>query len=309
MDKYLNIYYDSNGVKIFRYHFPSLSALVDYLRTAPICIESFPGNLYSEQPNREGKTYRGESLADTLDHLTTGYLDTYAKYRENSHVDQIRIDVPIDYTRVRETRSYVGNRVDVQAFVEGNPKCMIRKQRIEPKKNITIHFELSHRSIVKEPVLFNKGMCAMLIIKALEQNNFNVNLNCYLLVGENNIKASDKKCDHDREILYFSINLKDLDLPLDELKCIGPMMRIEFYRRAIFRLMETTPLHRKWNIGYGYELPDAEKENIIKPGIDDITFNYSLTKELGGVSLEKDLETSIDYLGLQDFISLRKRLK
>lgn len=309
MNKYLNIYYDSTGAKVFRYHFPSLIALVDYLKTAPVYKESFPYELYSEIENKPGRKTRGESLEVTLEKLISGYTEDLKKYRENSCINQIHIDIPIDYTRVRSSRSYVGSRVDMQPFIEGNPQCMIKKQRTVPKNNITVNYELSHKSITEPDILRNNGMCAMLIIKALEQNNFNVNLNCYLMVREKDIQKSDKKCDHDREIFYFSINLKDYDLPLDERKCIGPMMRIEFYRRAIFRLMETTPLHRKWSIAYGYEMKDEEKAIIFKPGIDDITFNYSLIERLSGSNLEDDLETTINYLGIQDLVSLRKRLK
>ncbi len=303
MNKYLNVYFDSEGNKVFRYHVPSLSSLVGYLKETPVCRESF-SRICSEESSAESQTDYGESLEETLNHLISGYADTYAEYRQKCHIDSLRVDTPIDYTRARTVHSYVGNRVDIQAFVDGRPRNMIKKERIAPKNQINFNYDLSFKAIVTDQIIMNRGMIAMTIIKALEQSNFNVNLNCFVLVHE---KVAEEK--HQREILYLTINLKDMDLPLNELKCVGPMMRIEFYRRCIFRLIETTPVDRVWNIGYGWSFRDDERDKILKPGIDDITFGNPLTMGIEGKDFNEDLERTIDYLNLGDLITLRKRLK
>lgn len=314
MTKYLNTYYDQNGNPIFHYHFPSLSSLIDYLKTAPIYKASFY-RLFSEELNkRDDRNDRGEPFDITLEHMISGYRETYSEYREKSQVDRIKIDVPTDFTRVKNVRSYVGSRVDVQAYANGIERCMIKPVRRAPKKQITVNYELSYKGSITREQVMNRGMIAMLIVKALEQSNFNVDLNCYVLLQEELVKDEKqgklfKEEKTKKEIFYMTINLKELNLPLNELKCIGPMMRIEFLKRCIFRLIETTPLDRVWNNYYGHEVPEQERDRIIKAGLDDITFASPYKMNIKGKDLEEDLQNSIDYLNLNNIISLRKRLK
>lgn len=316
MNNYLHIYKDEFGNKVFRYHFPSITSLVEYLRTAPVNYKNFT-RLASETPdNSRSNIHRGESLEDTLNHLIYGYSDTYSEYREKSRIDRIHIETPMDYSRVRAVRSYVGSRVDIEAYVNGLEKNMLRPVRAVSKNIITFNYDLGNKGYVPENQIINRGMIAMLIIKALEQNNFSVNLNSYILHKN---RQYDKEGREERyiayeegelEVLYVTLNLKDADLPLNEAKCVGPFMRPEFQRRGISRLTETTPgLNKYWYTNrYGYLLPEKERDLVFKTRPGDITFGNTVEMGIKGEDLEKDLESAIKYLHLDDIITLKKRL-
>lgn len=319
MTNYLRIYNNEFGNKIFRYHFPSITALVEYLRTAPVNREIFTRLASEVIETEEEKQHSygleskrhgfGEPLEDTLNHLIYGYSDTYSEYRAKSNVDRIHIETPIDYTRVKSVRSYVGNRVDINAYVNGIAKNMLKPVRTVPKTHITVNYNLAYPGVMTEAQITNCGMIAMILIKALEQNNFSVNLNSYVL-QHNTFKDDRNKIDKSKpwEILYVTINLKDFDMPLNESKCIGPFMRVEFKTRAIFRLIETTALDKTWNENYGYIVKDDERDRIIKVRPGDITFDNPKEMGIKGNDLEADLEATINYLNLGDIITLRKRL-
>ena len=181
MSKYFRIYTDIDGTTVYRYHFPSLVELVEYLRTTEVCHESFP-RIHSEEKDKPNKPFRGEPLEDTLNHLIYGYNQTYQEYCEQSKIGEIKIIKEIDYSRVRPVRSYSGSRVDVNAYLNGSDKCMLRAVRSVPKQFKNINYDLSYKASAKPSQIVNRGMICMLLIKALEQNNISVNLNCFNLL-------------------------------------------------------------------------------------------------------------------------------
>ncbi len=304
MDKYFRVYKDIDGSTIFRYHFPSLIELVEYLKTAEPHREIFP-TLYSELPDDPHEHFRGESLEDTLNHLIYGYDQTYEKYREKSKMGEIEIIQKSDFGRMKSVRGYSGSRVDINAYLNGEEKCMLRAVRGAPKQFKTINYDLSHKAHSSESEIFNRGAICMLLINAIEKNNISVNLNCFHLL-EQKLKSKDGK----REIIYITINLKDVDMALNEPMCVGPFSRVEFLRRVIFRLVETTPVSPDWRISHGYLLKDhKEIERIIGAQPGDLTFHELGSMGIKGEDFITDFETVIKYFELEDVVKLRKTLK
>ncbi|MDE5630617.1 MAG: hypothetical protein K2G03_05555 [Bacilli bacterium] len=304
MDKYFQIYKDIDDTTIFRYHFPSIIDLVNYVRTAKPRRDIFP-TLYSEKKDAPGKPFYGESLEDTLNHLIYGYDQTYAEYCRKSNIGEIEIAQEIDYGRVRPIKGYSGTRVDINAYLNGEDKCMLRTIRNVPKQFKTINYDLSYKSTAEESQVINRGMICMLLVNALEQNNISVNLNCFHLLNQVIDEKSGK-----REIIYVTINLKNVDRALNEPMCMGPFNRIEFLRRVIFRLVETTPVHPAWTISHGYLINNLDEINrLIGAGPDDITFHDIEAMGIKGKDLSTDFESVIKHLGLEDAVSLRKILK
>lgn len=320
MDKYFRIYKDIDGSTVFRYHFPSLVSLVEYLKTAEPNREVFT-TLFSELPDERGKNFRGESLEDTLNHLIYGYNQTYEEYLEKSKMREIEIFSEIDYGRVKPIRGYSGSRVDINAYLNGEDKCMLRAVRSVPKQFKTINYDLSYKASITESQIFNRGAICMLIISALEQNNISVNLNCFNLLEQvinqdetkryaQPVKKKEILVPKKKEILYVTVNLKDVDETLNEPMCIGPFNRKEFLRRVIFRLLEVSPVDKAWRVGHGYVIKDVKEiERIIEASPDDLTFHDPDQMGIKGDDLAEDFEAVVDYFKLEDVIKLRKTLK
>lgn len=304
MDYHYSKYKNEDGSTIFRYHFPSLVDFVEYLRTAPTNRETFY-TLYSEEVDKPGKHFRGEPFQDTLDHLIYGYNKQYEEFCEKCNMDSIEIDQLIDYSRVRPKRGFAGSRVDINAYVNGLDKCMLRPTRTAPRKFININYDLSYRASAKESAIVNRGMSCLLLINALEQNNYSVDLNSFVLLQQ--VINDETK---EREIVYGTINLKDINSTLNEAKCIGPFMRIEFIRRCVHRLVETTPVHPSWQISHGYVIKSTDEiKKIIGAGEGDLLFEEPEKMQIEGEDLTDDFEAVIRHLNLEDVVRLRKRLK
>lgn len=299
MNKFLKVYQDESGSKVFKYTFPSISSLVQYLKDAPVNMRVFGGYICSEIDTEP--EFRGEPLKDTLEHLIYGYNQDYREYREISKVNDIRFTQSFGEIPPRSIRSYVGSRVDIPAYVYGSPKNMRRIVRVGQKRIINFYFQLSYPAGTKEEEIINRGIIAMQLIKALENVGYSINL-----IG---FELDTESYGGNREIFYVTINLKDVDLTLNESKCIGPFMRKEFLRRVLFRLLETTDVSECWSMSYGSALPVTQARNIIYFGDDDIVFGSP--KELGirGEDIFDDFSATINNLNLNDEISLKKRLK
>lgn len=299
MNKYLKIYRDSLGRKVFKYSFPSITSLVQYLKDTPVNMKVFGGYICSEIDTEP--EFRGEPLKDTLEHLIYGYNQDYKHYREISKVSDIRFSQGIGEIPPRSIRSYVGSRVDIPSYVYGSPRNMRRVVRVGQKKIINFYFQLSYPAGTKETEIINRGIIAMQLIKALENVGYSINL-----IG---FELDSESLRDDKEIFYVTINLKDADLTLNESKCIGPFMRKEFLRRILFRLLETADVSDYWSVSYGSTLPVKEAVGIMNLRDEDIIFGSP--KELGikGSDIYTDFETTIDKLKLNNEITLRKRLK
>ncbi len=299
MNKYLKIYRDSLDRKVFKYTFPSITSLVQYLKDTPINMKVFGGYICSEIDTEP--EFRGEPLKDTLEHLIYGYNQDYKHYREISKVSDIKFNQGIGEIPPRSIKSYVGSRVDIPAYVYGSPRNMRRVVRVGQKKIINFYFQLSYPAGTKENEIINRGIIAMQLIKALENVGYSINL-----IG---FELDTESLRDDKEIFYVTINLKDVDLTLNESKCIGPFMRKEFLRRIMFRLLETADVSDYWSVSYGSTLPVKEAVDIMNLRDEDIVFGTP--KELGikGSDIYTDFEATIDKLKLNDEITLRKRLK
>lgn len=299
MSSYLKVYRDDLGRKVFKYTFPSISSLVQYLKDTPVNMGVFGGYICSEIDTEP--EFRGEPLRDTLEHLIYGYNQDYRYFREISKVSDIRFSQEIGEIPARSIRSYVGSRVDIPAYVYGSPRNMRRVVRVGQKKIINFYFQLSYPAGTKEEEIVNRGIIAMQLIKALENVGYSINL-----IG---FELDTESLRDDREIFYVTINLKDVDLTLNESKCIGPFMRKEFLRRVLFRLLETADVSDYWAVSYGSTLPIKDARNIMNFKDDDIVFGSP--KELGikGSDIYTDFTSTIDHLKLNNEITLRKRLK
>lgn len=298
MNNYLKVYRDSNGHKVLKYTFPSITSLVQYLKDTPVNMRVFGGYICSEIDTEP--EFRGEPLKDTLEHLIYGYNQDYQHYREISNVSDIRFSQDIGQIPPRSIRSYVGSRVDIPAYVYGSPRNMRRVVRVGQRKIINFYFQLSYPAGTKEEEIINRGIIAMQLIKALENVGYSINL-----IG---FELDQESYRDEKEIFYVTINLKDADLTLNESKCIGPFMRKEFLRRVLFRLLETADVSEYWSVSYGSTLPLREARGIMNFSDDDIVFGSP--KELGikGNDIYTDLESTIDTLKLNNEITLKKRL-
>lgn len=326
MRDYLNIYEDKEGYRHFDYYFPSLSSFVKYTREAPINEKIF--TRFKRASESTLLAYGSDTLEETFDHLISGYHNQYPEYRRISQIKNISFYRPIEEINETTVLSYDGGYVDINAYLAGDAKCMRKTVYQETRSFINFYIQLLFSSDVTEKENIHRGIIALEIIRALEQSGVSVNI-----IG---IAGLVTQNDNYREEMMLKINLKSSNMPFNESKCIGPLTRIEFPRRAIMRLVETTPFDfsladdLRLTYGRAKEFDDLKPILPLKQG--DIYLGnprylgirpgYTIEKKerfkksseakryiIRGEDIYKDFETTLECLQLENVIKLKKRLK
>lgn len=309
MNNYLNVYDDESGNKVFHYEFPSLYALVRYLKTSEVNRAVFGLSPASESNRGPDKILYGEPLEDALEHTINGYHHEYSSLKELCKFDNLVFNIDTEAQRNRTYKSYIGSRVDVPAYVNGSPKNMRRLKRYDERKIIDFYFSLSYGFHITENQIINRGIIAIHLIKSLEEMGYCVNLKAFELDTE---FLSQNRSDENRnkkEVFYVVIHLKDFEVPLNESKCVAPFIRKEFLRRIMFRLLEVTPVSKCWGQSYGR--PEKEEDIRKRFNLKENDIYFGTPEELGikGEDLATDYQTVINKFGLSDSMAVTKRLK
>ncbi len=322
----LKIYEDKEGHRHFDYYFPSISSFVKYTREAPINDKIF--TRFKRASESTLLAYGTDTLEETFDHLINGYHTQYPEYRRMSQIKNISFYRPIEEINETTVLSYDGGYVDINAYLAGEAKCMRKTVYQETRSFINFYIQLLLSSDVTEKENINRGIIALEIIRELELSGVSVNI-----IG---IAGLEAKNDDYIEEMLVKIILKSANMPFNESKCIGPLTRVEFPRRAIMRLIEATPFdmkvakHLQSSYGRAKEFDEIKPTLPLKKGdiylgnprLLGIRPGYTIERKdrfkkesepmrymIHGKDIYEDFETTLECLKLKDVIKLKKRLK
>lgn len=273
--------------------FQNLSDLHAYLKTDP----EINSSVFSKKVSEEATVERaGVPYEQALKYVVSGYAENYDKYL--SIKKQIDKSVPIFVDRREPVKSVAGSRPNIVNFIAGVPNNMYKLQRKEENKFITIHFNLGYPHYTTQEQVRNRGILSLNLIKLLELNGYKVKLNTFFLIYEGN------------EIMYIKVNLKRHGELISERKCYYPMCSKEFFRRVIFRVMETMPVKNLgWSNGYGGNVDEDLIRSSLGIPDTDIVVNSPAYMGVLGFSIEEDAEKFIEKTELTEFLNTKKLKK
>ena len=84
------------------------------------------------------------------------------------------------------------------------------------------------------------------------------------------------------------------------------MCNIEFLRRILFRILETTDVKNDWEDGYGRTCSYKFTQKVLNISKDDILFPQPIEMGIRGKDLNEDFINAIDYLNLKEKLDIEK---
>lgn len=278
--------YIEDNLTWYTKHFSSLNELAMYLEANPQVNE----HIFPRQHSiTQSKDFAGEPYEKALEYLKSGYTKDYDKFLKMiKSLDTNLCQNKSNYVR---TESPYGSIPNVRAFLESNPKCMIRVVKKEQPKFVTIYFNLSYPAYTQEEEVLNRGLITIQLINLLEKNGYNVCFKVFSLCMEND------------EVSFIDIILKKNSERLDTFKCYYPLCCREFLRRILFRAMESQSFKLLgWGYGYGMPCNIEKTKQLLNINNNAIVIGSPDEMDINGNNIFVDTNHALKKLGLKKYL-------
>ena len=100
--------------------------------------------------------------------------------------------------------------------------------------------------------VFNRALIITNLIRALERNGYNVDVNSFMIAEE------------DDEIIQAVFEIKQHGQRTNYQTLYKSLVDVEFFRRLCFRLMEISDVKNYWPSGYGRTSGEKKVRNLLK---------------------------------------------
>lgn len=181
-----------------------------------------------------------------------------------------------------------GGHLNNALYCIGAPRCYEVEERIIVPKYITAHVNLLVSSDTTDSQIYNRAIIIVNILSALEKYGYTVELDTFA-----QMKTS-------KEIVQIFIELKNYTSGLNLSDLYKILFDKTFFRRIIFRILETLPLKDEvWQKYYG---EPSEDFLDLKEG--DLYFSHPNGMGIKGENLYDDFVTVINNLNLNDIIDI-----
>ena len=278
-----------NKYKLFIARFNSIRELYDYLKANPSINRYAFETLESEADNEDyyGKPYK-EAVEDLIKPEESDY-DEFLKLQKS-----INNAVKGDAHEYKKIRTYTGGQLNIPAYTAGDPLCFDSKVRIKKPKFIKMYVLISYNSRTSRSQVLNRAIIIANLVKALENAGYSVDLETFELSFLED------------EIEYTGIKIKNHGEKMKTSSLYKILCHIEFFRRIIFRVLETLDFENYWAAGYGYKCDEEFTRELLKIGKNDIFINQPIPMGIKGRDLAEDFESMINYLSLNDKIDVER---
>ena len=269
--------------------FRNLYNLYDYLKSDPEVNGIVFRNLQSEEnpESQSGKPYK-EALEDLI------------KPGDKKYSEFLRLDKSISGATKGNSRSYEtvmsvqGGYLNVPAYIAGDPLCYESIEPIKKSKFIKMNVLISYNGLTQPSQVTNRAIIIANLIKALESYGYSVDLNAFELSTVFN------------EIECITVNIKNHGEAMKMTDLYKVLCNIEFFRRLLFRVIETLDVKECWSQGYGHKCSKEFTKEFFNMGENDLYLDQPSKMGIRGYSLADDFESVVDYLNLRDKIDVEK---
>ena len=279
---------DDEEYKLYLARFNNLYELYDYLRSDPRINTKVFKELSSikKDSNFSGKPYE-EAVLDLVRFTDEDY-EQFIKIQEYISA---REDITCTY---KKYLTPTHGKLITPLYSAGKLNCYETTRRVKKSKFINVYISLAYSSLTKKEQVLHRAIIIANILKALENANYNINLNTFELSYLKN------------EIVYIPVQLKAYGEKLDLQSLYKVLMNVEFKRRILFRIIETLDVTNKWGCGYGYVCKKNFICKFLNLDNEDIYFEPPIDMGILGEDLTTDFENAIKHLGLEEVIDIEK---
>lgn len=298
---------DGKTYRVHGFHFRGLQDLYTFLKKNPrINLDTFAArgiyasSAYDHKPELTiasvaGPTsFAGVPYEQAVENLI---IDNDPGYQEYLKI-QKELHLKDEYVhKYNKMKTIAGGAVDPVAYTTGSPKIYTASRLAKKTRFITISTQVSYNCRTTKEQVFNRALIITNLIKALETNGYNVDINSFMLAKESDeiIKAVFEIKRHGERVNYQAL--------------YKTLVNVEFFRRLCFRLMEVSDVENFWVDGYGLPVDKDLAKKLLRLGKDDIYFDQPRDMKIRGDNIEDDFENAIKCLNLQNVIDINKEKK
>ena len=263
--------------------FNNLYELYDYLKSNPYINRE----IFRELASRKGPTnFAGMPYEQALEDLIN--LEDNFCFDFINLVKDVANAKTVGTSRYRTVQSVCGGHLDIPLYSAGSPLCYEVEERVKKPKFINVYSALSYSSGTSKYQLFNRAVVLISIISALEKEGYNINLNAFEM----------SKCGN--EVLNHVIGIKKGNERTNLQALYKTSCKVEFLRRIIFALQETSGVENSWGGGYGKSCNEDFVRELLNIGPKDIYFGTPQELNIGGGDIVEDFHDCIEKLKLTD---------
>ena len=289
--KILNSPYKKGEYTWYEATFKDLYELKSFLESDPLINYECFSNLQSQIESQEQQFY-GMPYSQALKYLSGGYKENLDKMFELK--EELRKGIIFPSAGRKTIKSFTGSRICPNSFVTNNPKRYYMQTKVGEKRFITIHVNMSFSANQNINQILNKGAILYNLIEILEKNNFIVSLNTFFLIKQ------------DEELIYIKIKLKDANNLLSVSNSIFPLTSASFFRRIIFRVMESMPVENThWGDYYGEIISEQDMKRLLHIPSQDIFLGSPKTMGIEGKNLMEDAKNFLEYIDMDKYVRVK----
>jgi len=285
--------YSNNGYDLFEQKFKSRQDLISYLKSAKTSSAFQTRELSSFEVSEDRfKWTKTKSFDEALNLFEYGWYKDFDKFL----VQKKQIDKHFPYITKKKTyHNYVCGSVPNVVNAINNLPLSMRKiyEDNNPQNIITINYNFGYPWVTTQNQIFNNGLLTLSLIDFLDSLGYRVDLKFYAIMKDGN------------QILYTDIILKSSGEKINLQKFYFAFCNPSFFRRIIFRVIETTQgLDNLWAYAYGRCMETEEIKKILKINENNIFINWPEQMGVKGINIEEDIESFLNTLILGDYIKI-----
>ena len=283
--KDINVF--GNDYIVYKFVFRGLSDLYNYLKSNPdINYHSFDRKLDSIFGEY---SFAGISYDKAVEQLVN-YNDP--KYKEfltlstRSQMKNVKRGAVF-----KSTNSVSGGTIRPHALAICDPHIYRTTKIVKTNNIVNIHTITNYLGYTTKSQVYNKAVILTNIIHALEKQGYRVNVNAF---------SASTNCN---EIIDIDLNIKSTNAGVNYQALYRSLCNIEFLRRIIFRVRETSDVEKDWS-NYGVTLTEKFAKEYLHINKDDLYFGTPDEMGVYGENIEDDFENAIKQLKLEDKIDV-----
>lgn len=281
--------YHKAGYDVYHYDFETLHQFLNQSQAA-----EFNANVFDvHDPSSRGNStsWAGTSTyEEAVELCQKGWSEGFEKLvRLKKRIDE-KVLSPI--VKPRQVSDIVGYNPSVADWLQGNPLNMWNSAKKQIPIFINIYLNMAYNCGTDRDEIFNRGIVVQSIVDALQDRGYSVRFKTCICV------------EYDDEMIFAVFKLKGEGEKLNIRKTYFPLCHPSFFRRLVFRLMETTPVrYRGWESGYGHPTNSRDLREIINPGPNDIVITQPSEIGIRGYDIDDDLEAILEFTNLQEILA------
>lgn len=288
--------YDGESYSVYGFKFEGIYDLYNYLIADPEINEGAFGNKYRVSSITNDSDFAGKPYDIALKELLDSDDERYGYF--------LRIGKAIETSKKRSVSRFVpynsvsGGVIRPEAIATGDPHIYRSAKVIQTEGYININALIGYNCGNTKEQVFNRAIILTNVINALEENGYQVNVNAF----ETSLKGGG---DHG-EIIKILFKIKRGNSGINYQALYRSMCYVEFFRRLLFRVFESSDVSLYWGGTYGRTIEKPMNVDLLGLDKKDLYFDQPSSMEIRGYDLVEDFERAINNLGLNDKINVKR---